>query len=344
MSSSIQSDAPVISTLPSFTSAQLPNFNWGEVDGPTIVDIFDQCYDEIVHWKRNIFKVPSGKSGKSFVREMSRLLNAFGDASALEVVALKAAMVMPALLLQKPHRRSKAKEHSSHLNRRLALWNSGNIMDLIKEARSIQHHITQSSHKSPEELARSFSKLMMEGKVKKAMKLLSDNSSGGPLSLTEEVKTKLQEKHPVRKPPSFSAILPSDPESDVRHHPIIFDQIDAQCICKTVLQMDGAAGPSGLDIAAWKRLCCSFGESSSDLCAAIVSVARRLCTDYVDPTCTLALVAGRLIALDKCPGIRPIGVGEALRRIIARSITAVLKDDIRKAAGHTTLWWTRIGL
>ena len=176
------------------------------MDGPTIVDIFDQCYDEIVHWKRNIFKVPSGKSGKSFVREMSRLLNAFGDASALEVVALKAAMVMPALLLQKPHRRSKAKEHSSHLNRRLALWNSGNIMDLIKEARSIQHHITQSSHKSPEELARSFSKLMMEGKVKKAMKLLSDNSSGGPLSLTEEVKTKLHEKHPVRKPPSFSAM------------------------------------------------------------------------------------------------------------------------------------------
>jgi hypothetical protein len=72
--------------------------------------------------------VPSGKSGNTFVRKISPLLNTFADASALEAIAVKAAMVMPALLLQKPHRKSEAKEHSSHLNHHLALQNSENII------------------------------------------------------------------------------------------------------------------------------------------------------------------------------------------------------------------------
>ena len=37
------------------------------------------------------------------------------------------------------------------------------------------------------------------------------------------------------------------------------------------------------------------------------------CTSYVDPTGITALVAGRLIALDKCPGLCPIGVGEVVQ-------------------------------
>ena len=44
----------------------------------------------------------------------------------------------------------------------------------------------------------------------------------------------------------------------------------------------------------------------SALCNRLASVARCLCTLYVDPAGITALVAGRLIALDKCPGVRPI--------------------------------------
>ena len=69
------------------------------------------CYAEVVHWKRNLFKIPSGKAGNSFVKEITRLLRAYTEASALESVALKAVMVMPHLLLQKSHRTSKAKDH-----------------------------------------------------------------------------------------------------------------------------------------------------------------------------------------------------------------------------------------
>ena len=55
----------------------------------------------IVHWRRIFSKVSSGKARKDFIRELTRMFRAYADSSAIESVALKAAMAMPALLLQK---------------------------------------------------------------------------------------------------------------------------------------------------------------------------------------------------------------------------------------------------
>ena len=44
-------------------------------------------------------------------------------------------------------------------------------------------------------------------------------------------------------------------------------------------------------------------------------------------------MACRLIPLNKNPGVRPIGIGEILRRIIGKSIGWILKRDIQSAAG-----------
>ena len=67
------------------------------------------------------------------------------------------------------------------------------------------------------------------------------------------------------------------------------------------------------------------------------AVARKLCTTFVDPAGVYAFVSCCLIALDKCPGVRPIGVGETVRRIIAKAVLSVLKEDIREAAGSSQL-------
>ena len=82
---------------------------------------------------------------------------------------------------------------------------------------------------------------------------------------------------------------------------------------------------SGADADLWTRLLCSkqFKKKPSELCAAIADVAKKLNTEIVNPQHLRGLVAGRLIPLDKNPGVRPIGIGEVLHRIIARATTTV---------------------
>ena len=74
-------------------------------------------------------------------------------------------------------------------------------------------------------------------------------------------------------------------------------------------------------------------KASTDLCSALASVGKRLCIAPINPAYLKAFVACRLIPLDKCPGVRPIGIAEVHRRIIAKAILNLLKLDIQTAAG-----------
>ena len=82
--------------------------------------------------------VPIGTAGKKFIDEISRLLNLQTDNTPLKNIALKAIHVMPALLLQKLSKTSKAKYHLKALERRLSLWEEGNITELVNESETIQ--------------------------------------------------------------------------------------------------------------------------------------------------------------------------------------------------------------
>lgn len=67
------------------------------------------------------------------------------------------------------------------------------------------------------------------------------------------------------------------------------------------------------------------------------AVARRMASELLDPHGLEAFLANRLIPLNKCPGLRPIGIGETPRRIISKTIVTILKDDIRTSAGPLQL-------
>ena len=85
----------------------------------------------------------------------------------------------------------------------------------------------------------------------------------------------------------------------------------------------------------WRRILTSnaFGEGPSDLCSAIAKFARTLCTGIQHDDSIKPLLASRLIPLNKNPGLRPIGVGETLRRIIGKKIEKVLKNEVADAVG-----------
>ena len=78
---------------------ELPIFHRGNLDGESFTEMMNRAYEETVKWKCNLFEVPKGRAGTQLVCEMSRLLDAYSDAPAKEGIALKAAMVLAALLL-----------------------------------------------------------------------------------------------------------------------------------------------------------------------------------------------------------------------------------------------------
>ena len=191
--------------LPEFSKSAEPNFQWGNLDGEDFVHATLSAYAEVVHWRRNLFLVPYGKIGKMFVKELAHLFLAFAQGSAMERIAIHAAMLAYTLLLQKPHQASKCKEHAKALERRIKARQEGDIDGLMREGRTIQHHLPLSKRMASEDKqSRVFAQLVMEGKIHSALRFFSESQGNGVLDLNgfiDDTKTRtvldvLKEKHP----------------------------------------------------------------------------------------------------------------------------------------------------
>ena len=88
------------------------------------------------------FLLPTGRSGKMFVLELSCLFNAYYPGSNLKGIALKAAMCLPILILQKPFSITRSSDHVQCIERRLKLWSCGDLSALLEEGYSIQRGLT----------------------------------------------------------------------------------------------------------------------------------------------------------------------------------------------------------
>ena len=160
-----------------------------------------------------------------------------------------------------------------------------------------------------------FRSLMAQGKIHNALSYLSRDQTGGILGLDDIIPQSqglstrdiLRDKHPPEKPACPESLLPDCAENV---NPIIYSDLDAECILQAALHTQGAAGLSGLDAYAWRRLCSSFKTTSHDLCHALAAVGRRICSSNIHPDDLSAFVSCRLIPLNKNPGVRPIGVGK----------------------------------
>ena len=316
---------------------------WGSHDVTDLTQIVNSAYDEIVFWRRNIFKLPSGVAGKKYIKESTKLIESWNSATTLGEISLKMLMLMPTLLLQKPSRKSNSKQHSEYLNKRLNLWQNGNFDELLREGRAIQKTFKSSMKKdeSPEHISKTFTKLMLQGKVQAALRLLDKGETAGVAVVNDETLKILRELHPDSKPACEQVLMQGEiPYFD----PIIFSNIDEGSIAKAAMRTRGAAGPSGMDAEGWRRILVSknYGATGKDIRIAFAKMTRALCTREVtssESTSSLeAYTACRLIPLQKKPtGVRPIGIGEVTRRIIGKAIIQEIKPELAECAGSLQL-------
>ena len=183
----------------------------------------------------------------------------------------------------------------------------------------------------------------MHGKIKPAIRLL-DNASGGSILYATDhceddkmtVRDCLGAKNPPGQPVVPFEVVSTSQKSEFPH-PIIFKSLTGSLIKSIAMSIEGAAGPSWPDAIDWRQFCSCYKRASNDLCCSLIAVARKLCSQLFYPAGVTAFVVGRLIALDKNPGVRPIGVGEVSRCVNGKAILRVIGSDIQEAAGSCQL-------
>ena len=115
------------------------NLKWGNMRG---IDEIDKnvtlAYNQIVKWHKNIMEIPRGKCGKDLISELTRLAKLFNEHTKWEPVALHLIHIFLPIMLQKPSARSKTNDHVKYLSKRLNLWKSGNLKELLSECNAIQ--------------------------------------------------------------------------------------------------------------------------------------------------------------------------------------------------------------
>ena len=92
---------------------------------------------------------------------------------------------------------------------------------------------------------------MSQGKIKAPLRLLTEQSRGGILHLDDFINTGedtrkvcdiLIDKYPPSQPAHLDSFIEDEP---LDLHPVMFESLDASVIKSSILQVSGAAGPSG---------------------------------------------------------------------------------------------------
>ena len=326
----------VFGELPPFNPMSTPIFKVGTREAADYIKDVDQAYRTVTKWRKNVFKLPSGSCGKHFVQTLSHLFAAYGERSPMECIALKAASILTPLLLQKPMGKLTYRDNTEHLTRRLQLWDEGNIKELLREGATIQAQL-KASHKEPDDatLAKRFAAMVFNNNLKGAMSLVADKSKGGVLPINEDTKKEMKAKHPRAEPMSQQALLTGEIPENVHH--VFYSELNGELVKKCALRTKGSAGVSQQEDVLWHKMVTGYKDSSSSLCNAVAVLTRRLATECVDPAGLEALLANRGIAIKKCLGLRPVGVGEMVRRIIGKAVMSVTGEKVQEAVGALQL-------
>ena len=115
----------------------IPNHPCYVLKGKVFVNFIDNTFNGIITWRKNLFKLLSEKAHKSCTKELKTLLEHYNNNSDFQAIALDIFIVLPSLILQKPCKHSKAKDHCLKVEERMKLLQEDHILNIIKHCNLI---------------------------------------------------------------------------------------------------------------------------------------------------------------------------------------------------------------
>ena len=192
---------------------------------------------------------------------------------------------------------------------------------------------------SDEKVAKTFESLVLKGKIRSAVRFATMRDKGGFLApdATDEktgltVLEVLKGKHP-------EAIIP-DAEV-LEEYSEVPDMVPLDTTSDTVTEvaakLSGVGGPGGVDAVRLQQWLLRFGTGSHMFRGAVAGFTCWMVNETPPWAAYWALMANRLLTLDKCPGVRPVRIGEIWRRLLAKYVLHEAGAQVTEICGNDNL-------
>ena len=271
--------------------------------GPPSRSPWHSRWATVVHHAGRHYSLPSGSVGRQYIDLLNQELQYFVSG----LYTAERVIVFGSLMLQRDRLVRKGCDIRRLLERRLSMWCDQQFDVLLQEAircdQSLRNTHRSSAKNKTDHVIRVFTKLMLEGNVRAAVRWVTERAGGGLLQPTDSVEYNhpqlgvisktvldvLRLKHPDPSIPPAS-ILPS-----FDNLPYLEDvEVTGAHIQSVACHLQGGAGPGGCDASHWRDVLLRFGSSSARLRDTVAAVCRRLCNTITPWEDICALVACRL--------------------------------------------------
>jgi hypothetical protein len=287
------------------------------------------------------YQAPPGKIGRRFLATLTHEFRGVRE----RLWNSERPLVFVATVLQTTPGVRRAKDIRLRLAQRMDLWNQGHYKALVDDTEG-EVLSRQPSSRPPDDgaQARAFNARVLSGRLRSAVRTLTGRSGGGvrqPDDLCSKagrpVWQVLADKHPALRDPEAVGAADGafEPYADLPHAvPVCVTQDDVEAISS---RLSGAAGPGGTDAVELSNWLLRFGTESEALRVEMAAWTNWLANTHPPWAAYRAMMANRLVALDKEPGTRPVGIGEVYRRLWAKCLLKAIGSQATAACGNYNL-------
>lgn len=275
--------------------------------------LWQEHWSHLVVYPGQTYDAPSGSVGRRFTSlmadEWEGMLNRKWNSERVLLFGM--------VILQCNRGVKRSKDIKNRISKRLDAWEQGKFDMLVQETERDMKSLLSEKQRGTtfEQRAKIFHQKMLRGDVRGAVRYLTEREKGG-IHMPDEIDEKtgdpveevLRSKHPDAKIADPSFLPKYDEVPDFVDLDITEDVVE-----RVARKLSGSGGLGGSDAQAVSQLLLKFGTASRKLRIVMAKVGQWLANESPPWAAYRALMAGRLLAVDKCPGIRPIGVGETWR-------------------------------
>ena len=303
--------------------------------------LWQRRWRRVVQLSLRPYHVPKGTVGRRFIA----MLTAEFCGARERRWNSERPIVFVATILQSSSGRLSAADIRRRLSNRMDAWADKRYEALVRDTEMEGcRSLPPRKEEAEEREARKFNAAVLNGELRRAVRHLTSRGGGGVLDpdgpdtkTGERVAEVLAGKHPdLRMPDPAGSAAAIFAEQGPPPETIPID-ITAETVEKIAPRLSGSAGPGGTDAKALRWWLLGFGAESEALREEMAAWSRWLANTSPDWAAYRAVMAARLVPLDKQPGVRPIGIGEIFRRLLAKCLLLVCGSGATASCGASNL-------